>query len=291
MNNLYTASEARTKLGGIAPASLQRLVDAGKICKVVPPENKKRGFYDKEDVDRLAEAMQDFIELHALTPKADKTEFVQAQNESDIKATVQIARQNLGDNAYGLDRRMPWFNKAPKGDYVLKHNGLVVGYFSMQAIKPEAVKDVFDRKSGRSIQLEDMEPIVSGKPLEVHVSGIGVKKGISRSDAKRYGVDLLKGILVQFVELGKQGIEITKVWAKSSTVPGIKLSEDLGFKELGYINNEQIGFVLDVYSDAVKKPLIEKYSKKYLEALADWKAQHNGHKKASKQEKQSKTPA
>ncbi|MGH2498310.1 MAG: hypothetical protein ACRDIV_26755 [Ktedonobacteraceae bacterium] len=280
MSNLYSASEARAKLGGIAPASLQRLVDAGKIRKVVPPENKKRGFYNKEDVDKLAEAMQDFIELHALTPKADRTEFTQAQNESDIKATVQIAKQNLGDNAYGLDRRMPWFNTAPKGDYVLKHNGVVVGYFSMQAIKSESIKDVFDKKSGRSIQLEDMEPIVPGKPLEVHVSGIGVKKGISRSDAKRYGVDLLRGILTQFVELGRQGIEITKIWAKSSTVPGIKLSEDLKFKELGYINNEQIGFVLDIYGDTKQKPIIEKYRKKYLEALVEWKAQHNGNKKA-----------
>jgi hypothetical protein len=290
MSNLYTASETRTKLGGIAPASLQRLVDAGKIRKIIPPENKKRGFYNKEDVDKLAEAMQDFIELHALTPKADKTEFIQAQNESDIKATVQIARQNLGENAYGLERRMPWYNKAPKGDYILKHNGLVVGYFSMQAIKPETVKDVFYRKSGRSIQLEDMEPIVPRRPLEVHVSGIGVKKGISRTDARRYGIDLLKGILEQFVELGKQGIEIKKIWAKSSTVSGIKLSEDLGFQELGYVNDEQMGFVLDVYSDAMK-PLVERYRKRYLEALAEWKTQNNGHKKAAKQEKQAKSPA
>ena len=82
MSGLYTASEAREKLGGIAPASLQRLVDAGKIKKVIPPENKRRGFYDKDDVDKLAEAMQEFIELHAMTSKADKIEFVQVQNES-----------------------------------------------------------------------------------------------------------------------------------------------------------------------------------------------------------------
>jgi len=135
-----------------------------------------------------------------------------------------------------------------------------------------------------------LEPIVPGKPLEVHVSGIGVKKGISRGDAKRYGVDLLKGIMTQFVELGKQGIEITKIWAKSSTVPGMKLSEDLRFKELGYINNEQIGYVLDIYSDSEKKRIIEKYRKKYLEALAEWKAQQNGNKKTSKQQKNKVSP-
>jgi len=274
MSGLYTASEAREKLGGIAPASLQRLVDAGKIKKVIPPENKRRGFYDKDDVDKLAEAMQEFIELHAMTSKADKIEFVQAQNESDIKATVQIARQLLGDNAYGLEKRMAWFNKAPKGDYVLKHNGIIIGYFSMQAMKPETVKHIFDRKSGRSIQLEDMEPIAPGKPLDIHVSGIGVKKGISLTDARDYGKDLLIGILNTFVELGNQGIEISKIWGKSSTVPGIKLSRDLGFKELGYINNEQIGFVLDLNSKKAEKPLVEKYLKRYQEALGEWKKQH-----------------
>lgn len=88
-------------------------------------------------------------------------------------------------------------------------------------------------------------------------------------------MDLLKGILEQFVELGKQGIEITKVWAKSSTVPGIKLSEDLGFKSLGYINNEQIGFVLDLRSKERKKPLISKYLRLYQEAHEQWKKQEN----------------
>ena len=59
-----------------------------------------------------------------------------------------------------------------------------------------------------------------------------------------------------------QGIEISKIWGKSSTVPGIKLSRDLGFKELGYINNEQIGFVLDLKSKKAEKPLVEKYLKR-----------------------------
>jgi hypothetical protein len=124
--------------------------------------------------------------------------------------------------------------------------GVPFGYFSMQAIKPESIEQVFHRKSGRSIQLEDMLPIEPGRPLDLHVSGIGIKKGISRRQTKYYGMILLNKLFDTLIELGKQGVDIHKIWVKASTVAGIKLCRDLGFTELGYINNEQIGFVLDL---------------------------------------------
>lgn len=83
-----------------------------------------------------------------------------------------------------VEKRMTWFRLAPNGDYVLKHGDIIVGYISMQAIKPEAVEHIFNRRNGSSVQLEDMEPIVPGKPWELHISGIGVKTGIKRLDAK-----------------------------------------------------------------------------------------------------------
>ncbi len=172
-------------------------------------------------------------------------EIAQAKNENDIWETVQIARQHFGENAYGIDKRMAWFRKVPNGDYVLKHHGRIVGYFSMQAIKHETVERIFKSRSGNSVQLEDMEPIAPGKPLELHISGIGIKARVSRQEAKIYSMELLMGLFNVFLSLVKEGITIDKIWVKSSTVPGIKLSRDLGFVELGYINNEQIGFMLD----------------------------------------------
>lgn len=269
LNKTYSAKEARERLGGISPETLRRYVDAGKIRKYTPPTNKTKGVYDKNDVDALAEAQEDFVELHTIVPISDNPEFgvVQVEGEDDIKESVQIARQHLGDNAYGLEKRMSWFRKFPNGDYVLKYNSVVVGYFSMQAVKEASIERIFDKRSGESIQLEDMEPIIPGKPLNIHVSGIAVRKGISRSDAKKYGMELLSGILDQLVKLAEQGIEIKKIWAKSSTVPGIKLSRDAGFEELGYINNEQIGFVLDMDPAKATKPLVKHYLERYQEAV------------------------
>lgn len=263
MEKLYSASEARARLGGMSTSSFKRLVDSGKIRKVTPP-GKVQGMYVKEDVDKLAEAMENFVEIYSASEPAAKIEFGQAKNEKDIKETVQIARQHFGDNAYGLEKRMTWFRRFPNGDYVLKHEGVIVGYFSIQAIRPESVEAIFNRKNGASVQLEDMIPIEPGRPLDLHVSGIGVKMGISRQQAKHYGMILLKNLFETLIDMGKQGIDIHKVWSKSSTVPGIKLSRDLGFKELGYINNEQIGFVLDMKTSDL--PAIQQYREALKEA-------------------------
>ena len=76
------------------------------------------------------------------------------------------------------------------------------------------------------------------------------------------------------MQFASQGIEINKVWSKSSTVPGIKLSRDLGFTELGYINNEQIGFVLDFDPEKAEKPLVKRFLLRYCEALKEAKKSH-----------------
>ena len=68
-----------------------------------------------------------------------------------------------------------------------------------------------------------------------------------------------------FINFAEQGIDIRKIWAKSSTVPGIKLCRDFGFTEMGYINNDQIGFVLDMETSQ------KSFAVKYREALVETK--------------------
>src|SRR5215469_7218071 len=103
--NLYTASEAREKLGGVAGESLKRLVDNGQIRKVIPPGNKKRGLYVKEDVDKLAAAMEQFMEIYALTEShTEKPELVQAQSWEEIEATIAIDRQYFGDQVHSPEK-------------------------------------------------------------------------------------------------------------------------------------------------------------------------------------------
>jgi len=262
--DLYTATEARSKLGGVAPEILRRYVDKGSIRKVVPPGNVKRGMYVKEDVDKMAEAMEEFTHIHAILPRNEVFEFSQAKGEKDIKASVQIARQHFGERAYGLEKRMAWYNIVPNGDYVLKHNGVVVAYFSMQNVKPEALERLFYGKKNTSLQIDDIIPLIPDVPLECYVSGIGIKLDADSNRVKRYGRLLLLGLFKALIEMGRERIDIKKIWAMSGSVSGIRLSRDLNFTELDYTNNEQIGFMLDL--ERSDFPFIEKYREVLREA-------------------------
>jgi len=265
----YLKAEKAQEVLQMTYSALRNQVIIGNIKKDYPV-GKRQAYYRKKDVEDLAEAMG-LIQLYKTVEPAGKSIVRPAKGKEDIQETTQIARQHFGDNAYGTEKRMEWFKKVPNGDYVLEHDGVIVGYFSMQGIKPEAIEHVFNRRNGASVQLEDMEPIEPGKPLDIHISGIGVKTGLSRKDAKKYGLDLISGMLNQLIKLGEQGIEIRRLWAKSSTVPGIKLSRDLGFTELGYINNEQIGFVLEMDPDKANHPLVKLYLERYKEAVKNSK--------------------
>jgi hypothetical protein len=273
MRGLYTASEAKKKLGGIAGESLKRLVDDGKIRRIIPPGNKKRGLYSKEDVDKLAEAMNQFMEVYSLTSSDnEKIELAPAQSVDDIEATIRIDRQYFGDQIHSPEKRIYWFRICPNGDYVLKHHGVVVGYFSMQGIKQEAVDRLFiNRKGNPKTQPEDMEALTPGQPLQAYISMIAVKADETQEKKKTYGMLLLLELRKVFVNFGKQGIDIRKIWAKSGTVPGIKLCRDFGFTEIGYINNEQIGFVLDMETSPLPMAV------KYREALHEWNQQNKTH--------------
>ncbi len=262
MTSLLSSSEARKRLN-VSTSTFKRLVDSGKIRKITPP-NKKQGLYVEEDVSRIEEDMKKFMDVYTIASASNHIEVVQAQNENDIKATVQIGRQHFGDIVHSLEKRMQWFIISSKGDYVLKHDGVIVGYFSMQAMRKDAIERIFDQKGGLT-KTEDMIPIVPGEPLECYISTIAVTTvGVNRTQSRMYGMLLLMGVFDRIVDLGREGIDIRRIWAKSRTVSGIKLSRDLGFRDLGYIDNEQIGFVLDVEKSDL--PVFKRYREALKEA-------------------------
>jgi hypothetical protein len=261
----YLKAERAQKVLQMTYSGLRNQVIAGNIKKDYPPGHRQ-AYYRKKDIEDLAEAMG-LIKLYKAIEPTDKPLVRPAKGVEDIRETVQIARQHFGDNTYEVEARMERFQRVPNGDYVLEHNGIIVGYFSIQGTKPNTIGHVFNRKSRARVELEDIEPITPNKAVSLYISGLGVRKGTNRSDTKRYGMLLLIGMLNKVVDFGKEGINIHEIWAKSRTVAGIKLSRDLGFKELGYIDNEQIGFTLSMDPDKATHPLVKLYLQKYQEAL------------------------
>lgn len=256
VDKLYTSSQAREKLHGMHATSFKRLVESGKIQKVVPP-GKTQGMYVKEDVDKFAETMNAFIEIYSTTP-TEKIQVIKAQDEDDIKASAQIARQHFGDLAYTAEERLEFFKRVPDADYVLKYEGVVVGYFSMQPVKPDALTDHILKPNGGGVRVDDLLPFTPYQALECYVTGMGVKLDIHNKIPNRaHGMLLIMGLSSILIELAKGGVDIRKIWTKSRTVSGIKICRDLQFEELGFLDSEHILFKLDL--EASTFPLFVRY--------------------------------
>ena len=249
---LYTASEAREKLGGMTATSFMRLVRAGKIGRVVPP-NKKQGLYIKDDVDKIAQAMKDFVDVYSTAPQM---EFIQAK-ESDLKSIVQIAKSNLGELYHPLENRRAWYQATNgQSDYVLKDGGVIVGYISLGKLADGAIEDHIFVPNG-ILQAGDIVPFTEGEN-ECYLISIGTRIESNRKHEHIYGALLISGLIRNLMAMAKdQNIWISKIWAKSRTVSGIRLCRELQFHEVDYIDNEQIGFVLDMHE--ATHPALQEY--------------------------------
>jgi hypothetical protein len=112
-NEFYTASEAREKLGGITAEELKRYTDAGKIEKLIPSYNKKKGFYKKSDVDRLAR------EARVLTKPRDEnnktiTGITDWARSHDLPYMLAYDYENYGPaNTVDISITRTWFEKNP----------------------------------------------------------------------------------------------------------------------------------------------------------------------------------
>jgi len=250
--SLYTSTEVR-KLLSISGSQLNNLVDKGIIYKIVPP-GKKNGFYTKETVDRYAETLAAFASVYTTS---ERFIFEQAKDEKDIRATFQIAKQNFGDIAHSLENRINWFKIAPEGEFVLRDSGVIVGYLSMQNLKEGAIEDHIFRKGVGRIKPDDVVPFNKEKPNECYITSIATTLQTGQTHNRLYGALILMNLPNALINLAKQGILISKLWAKSRTVTGIRLCRELGFDEIGYIDNEQIGFMLNIEDGT--NPLIMKY--------------------------------
>lgn len=110
--NFYSASEAREKLGGISGEELKRLTDAGKIEKIIPPTNKRKGLYKKADVDRLAEEIKG-IEPTKGTKVADLPSTDWARS-SDLPYMLAYDYEHYGlENTVDISITSKWWEKNP----------------------------------------------------------------------------------------------------------------------------------------------------------------------------------
>jgi hypothetical protein len=263
----YTAKEVKEKLG-ITQGELNTFIRNGTLRPETPP-GKKQGVYNRTHVDQLIRERQAFMAL----PQKTSSVFRKAAAE-DIPATVEITRVLFGlreSPETTLARRQAWFQQNQGLFYVLKSAEQIVGYILLLPLKPEKIeKIVRGEEYAQDTDASEIADFTSAKPLHIYLMGMGVIPGVSYYEKRSYGARLVAGIMKVLVDLGKSGIVIETITARSDTPDGIRLLKR-GFTEIPTTTHAR-NFIINVRESGI--PIIVSY-KEALKASGsfppDWK--------------------
>lgn len=257
----YTAAQARKALG-LDEEAFQYWVRKGRINKVTLP-GRKQGVYSKREVNML----RDQITATILT-EAEGIEFRRATID-DLEQEAQLAHLIFGRKAEALEERKAFLEKNPDIDYHVYSQGRLVAYINIVPLKHKAIEDFLQGKViAWQIDPNDIELFVPGKSVDCLIIDMVTTPTAPPSERKLYGFRLLTGLFKTLGEMGRQGIEITKLYAASETPPGIRILKNAGFQTIQESRKGRFSFELDIANSD------EKVLREYKEALEEWKSKN-----------------
>ncbi len=220
----YTAQEAQKRLG-LNPSTFSYYVRKGKIKKYVPPL-RTEGFYEKKEIDHLANQMTLF--LHTREEK-DTTEVRIAQPQ-DAQGIAEVLTVR-GWQTATAKQRISWYAINPLIDLVAITDKKVSGYIHAVPYTPETLSDIMAvRKRAWHIEPDDILAYQPGNTYDLYV-GIATVESIS-NHTQRVGFRLMSEFHSFLEELAERQIYIHRLYAVSAEEPGQKLCQKLGFIRL-----------------------------------------------------------
>ncbi len=259
----YTATQAKRKLGNISDGMLRNYVEKGKIRKFIPP-SRTQGFYNREDVDKLARTLDEFFD----EPNQPGPEFRQATRE-DMPELVNFLIEVFG-GGNTLEKRLQWYEKNPETAFTLRNKGKIVGCVYVLPLTLKKIETILSDPtpgSTRSITGEDIQMYAPNESAYLYVVSMGVKPGTSDMAKRARGQTLIRGLIRFLIDLGKRGIHIQLITARTDSRDGINLLRHAGFTEVESATQSR-NFIIEVDRSGI--PLIMPYKRVFQE----WKEQH-----------------
>jgi hypothetical protein len=246
----YTAKEAIKRLH-MPPTTFYYYVKLGKIKKKIPYGHKE-GFYEKAFIDKMAEASQ----LYAIEYAEDPSVFSVATAE-DAPGIYDVIVSLWGTlNATTTETRLSWYQVNPEIDYVVKQEGIVVGFVNIRPLTHDAIERLMAGEiQPKDLKPSDILPFTPGVPLECEV-GAAVRADVYHP--KKYGMRLIAGAIETCKNFARRGIFIKRFYTQSSTPDGIRLCRGLGFEDITPLPNKMPRqFVLD--TETSDSPFAQEY--------------------------------
>jgi hypothetical protein len=264
----YTAAEARAVLG-MSKDSFNYWVKTGKIQKRTLLGGK-HGVYPKKEIDLLAAK----IEAMILADSPEPLTFRRATVD-DLEAETYLAYLIFGQRALDpemKEARRAYLELCPDSDWHLYDNDRLAAYINIVSVSERAIAQF---KTGKHHAWSFSQELCSYTPGHKHKCIIADFVTIpSAPPAQRstYAQRVLFELGRMLKYFGVRGIEITALYAASSTPSGIRILKHAGFIPMTTEVKDRLIYELDLTRDTHSKILQE-----YREALTEWQGQQHEH--------------
>ncbi|HVB60313.1 MAG TPA: hypothetical protein VNE61_03885 [Ktedonobacteraceae bacterium] len=257
----YTAAQAKQVMS-ITDGMLYNFIRNGDIEPVKLP-GRKHSVYKRDQIDKLARELKEFTPRKTAKP----TKFVRATKE-DLVTIMEISDIlfGAGRSVTPLEKRITWLEKNPDTYHVLKQGNQVVGYVSILPLKANSpkMKPLLGGTTAVDITPDDIVEFEEGVHTDFYVMSIGVKPTESINEKHTYGSSLIRGLRQILIELGRKGVIIETIAARSDTPDGIRVLRHTGFTEIEPLLPGKRAFIISVPESGV--PLIMEYKQALRES-------------------------
>jgi hypothetical protein len=210
----------------------------------------------------MAQAKELFLLQYSIAPKT----FERASTEEDIRGIYDLCVAAYGiSNTPSLEERLEEWRQFSETYYIIKQEGIIVGYISLFWFTEEALADLMTpRQRQTSLTVDVMRPFVPGQPIDHLFLSLAVRPGLTSEQQRKYGFKLLRDTIQVLEDFAQRGMPVKKLYATSRISDGIKLARDMGMKETKYPNDPTLRSELDL--EHAESPLVKAY-RKFVKSL------------------------
>ncbi|EFH86293.1 helix-turn-helix domain-containing protein [Ktedonobacter racemifer] len=272
MKNYYTAKEAQERLG-LKEGNFFYLVRTGRINKITPP-GKKQGVYPRSEIDKFAREMLAFMTYD----EGKEVQFMKVQTEDDVKEEYELASLVFGNATHDIPTREAWLKSNPDISFVVRDQGTLVSFIDVLPVKHDTIMRFMNGEiRGWEIPAEDVLTYTPGSEVECIIMSMVTRPDIEPVKRKGYGRKLLSGFLDFIQHLTEKDVQITKLYATSSTPSGIAIMDNAGFDRIGQIG-KRVAFEMDTRTSEAR---IAREYRKILDTHREEQEQGKTHKVSS----------
>ncbi|GAC1503600.1 MAG: hypothetical protein NVS2B12_14960 [Ktedonobacteraceae bacterium] len=225
----YNAQEAMKKLG-LAKSTFYDYVKDGRIPQPQLPSFRQRGaLFIAKEIDELANAMKGLIVSYENTEKEYDFRVAKVEDAEELSKLSNYIFEKVGGYGTPPEVFLEW-TKLPYLEivHILLHKNKIVGYCTTHPLHHEQIMQILNKeKRLRYIPVEEYALLEPDKPIEIFIGDIA-----ATPDIKQLSINLIGKMLSYFQNLGKQGIEIKKIYAIGGTRAGINISRKAGMKQM-----------------------------------------------------------